>query len=90
MQSVIGCVYQYIVLVKGCHKYKVCVNCLVLPQKCSKSLSPPTMARMSPFSQTVDSRSWSTFYSEELSFGLNFEPLLPQLCLHPLWTSDAE
>jgi hypothetical protein len=46
------------------------------------------MARMSPFSQTVDSRSWSTFYSEELSFGITFQPLVPQHCLHLLWTSD--
>lgn len=44
---------------------------------------------MSPFSQTVDSRSWSTFYSEEMSFGTSFEPLVPQLCLHHLWT-EAE
>lgn len=59
-------------------------------QKCSKSLSPTSMSRMSPFSQTVDSRSWSTLYSDEMSYSNKFEPLYPQLCLHSLWTSQTQ
>ena len=60
-----------------------------LPQKRSKSLSPQLLARISPFSQTINSRSWSTFYSEE-SFGDNFEPLVPQVCLRQLWCQEEE
>ena len=48
-------------------------------QKMSKSMSPPLLGRISPFSQTVYSNSWSTFYSEESAMTL--EPLLPQLCM---------
>ena len=58
-------------------------------QKRSKSLSPPLLARISPFSQTINSRSWSTFYSEE-SFGDSFEPLIPQICLRLLWKEREE
>ncbi|KAL5463582.1 hypothetical protein EMCRGX_G032493 [Ephydatia muelleri] len=50
----------------------------------SKSLSPPHLARISPFSQTVNSQSWSTFYSEE-SLGQCYEALVPQRCLHLVW-----
>ena len=59
-------------------------------KKCSKSFSPPVVARMSPFSQTIDSRSWSTFYSEEMSFGTSFEPILPQVCIHFLWSKNLQ
>ena len=54
--------------------------------KKAKSLSPPVQhARISPFTQTVNSRSWSTFFSED-TLGEQLEPLLPQTCLHLLWT----
>jgi len=55
----------------------------------SRSLSPQVLARVSPFSQAVNSRSWSTFYSEEFSFGRHFEPILPQLCLSWVWSHDG-
>ena len=61
------------------------IHIYTLSKKRSKSLSPLVLARISPFSQAVNSRSWSTFYSEEFSFGKNFEPLLPQVCLRLLW-----
>lgn len=51
----------------------------VTTQKRSKSVSPPLLGRISPFTQTVYSNSWSTFYSEESAVSL--DPLLPQLCL---------
>jgi anaphase-promoting complex subunit 1 len=38
--------------------------------------------RLSPFSQTVHSNSWTTFFSEESAVAL--EPLLPQICIHKL------
>ncbi|CAI8050482.1 Anaphase-promoting complex subunit 1 [Geodia barretti] len=52
-------------------------------QKRSKSVSPMHQAgRLSPFSQTVHSNSWTTFFSEESAVAL--EPLLPQICIHKL------
>ena len=55
----------------------------------AKSLSPQVhYARISPYSQTVDSRSWSTFYSEA-TLSENFD-LLPHLCLHLVWKEDAD
>ena len=53
----------------------------VTSQKRSKSVSPPLLGRISPFSQTVHTNSWSTFFSAEESAAL-LDPLLPQLCLH--------
>jgi hypothetical protein len=53
----------------------------MVSQKRSKSLSPSHHAgRLSPFSQTISSSTWSTFFSEESAVSL--EPLLPQICLH--------
>lgn len=53
----------------------------------SKSASPPLLGRLSPFTQMVNSNSWSTYYSEE-SIGNEVEPLLPKLCIHRLWEGD--
>lgn len=58
-------------------------------QRCPKSLSPPHLARISPFSQTVNSQSWSTFYSEE-SLGQCYEALVPQKCLHFVWQEPGD
>ena len=50
-------------------------------QKRSKSVSPSHhVGRLSPFSQTIHSHSWSTFFSEESAVSL--EPMLPQICVH--------
>lgn len=58
-------------------------------QRSSKSLSPPHLARISPFSQTVNSQSWSTFYSEE-SLGQCYEALVPQRCLNFVWHEPGD
>ena len=52
-------------------------------QKRSKSVSPPHRAgRLSPFSQTVNTNSWSTVFSEESAVSL--DQLLPQIAMHKL------
>ena len=52
-------------------------------QKRSKSVSPSHhVGRLSPFSQTIHSHSWSTFFSEESAVSL--ETLLPQICVHKI------
>ena len=53
-------------------------------QKRSKSVSPSHgVGRLSPFSQTVQSRSWTTLFSED-SAAVSLEPLLPQMCMQKL------
>ena len=54
--------------------------------KHAKSLSPQLhYARISPYSQTMNSHSWSTFYNED-SITEPFEFLLPQVCIHQVWS----
>lgn len=55
----------------------------LVSQKRSKSLSPSHHAgRLSPFSQTINSNTWSTFFSDESALPL--DPLLPQVCLQKM------
>ena len=51
----------------------------------SKSVSPPMLNCMSPYSQIVNSNSWSTLYEESATGHLNVDPLVPQLLLQQLW-----
>ena len=84
------CILEFYTLYVWCNRNFCGIFFLLHWQKRSKSLSPPILARLSPFSQTVNSRSWSTFYSEELSFGHMFEPLVPQICIHHIWQEQEE
>ena len=56
----------------------------IASQKRSKSVSP--LGRLSPFSQTIHSNTWSTVYSEESAMSL--EPLLPQICMHLIFETE--
>lgn len=53
----------------------------------SKSVSPQMVTRMSPYSQIVNSNTWSTLYA---TASLNVEPLIPQLLLQQRWEEERE